>query len=139
MGFLDDLEHLIELELGENIQILELRENIRIVDVLTKLGFFAFLALTVALKVNHDLEFEISGLCSLCRPILRYMYSCLGHFGPLSKINLQKKEPHVDLLPQVKNKDLVNYRSGVTPSNKPTANGAPHHRLTGQRDERRCI
>ena len=42
MGFLDDLKHLIELELRENIPILELRENIRILDVLTKLGFWPF-------------------------------------------------------------------------------------------------
>ena len=46
MGFLDDLKHLIELELHENISILdrcenipilELCENIPILDVLTKL------------------------------------------------------------------------------------------------------
>ena len=75
MGFLDDLEHLIEHELSENIRILELCENIwilglceniRILDVFTKLGFWPFFVLKVALKVNYDLEFEIYGHCSLC-------------------------------------------------------------------------
>ena len=44
MGFLDDLEHLIEHELCENIRILELCENIRLLDVPTKLGFWPFLS-----------------------------------------------------------------------------------------------
>ena len=39
MGFLDELDHLMEHELRENIQILELCEDIQILDVLTKLGF----------------------------------------------------------------------------------------------------
>ena len=53
-------------------------------------GFVAFLALKVsdangfvaflALKVNYDLEFKVSGLCSLCKPLLSYLYSCFGHF-----------------------------------------------------------
>ena len=42
MGFLDDLEHLIELELCENIRNLELCENIQILDILTELGFWPF-------------------------------------------------------------------------------------------------
>ena len=49
-----------------------------------KVAFLAFLALKVALKVNYDLEFEIGGLCSLCKPILSYVYSCLGHVWQLS-------------------------------------------------------
>ena len=39
-----------------------------------KYGFLAFLALKMALKVNYDLEFEISGLCVLCKTILSYLY-----------------------------------------------------------------
>jgi len=42
MGFLDDLEHLIEHELCDNIRNLELCENIRILDVPIKLGFWPF-------------------------------------------------------------------------------------------------
>ena len=40
MGFLDDLKHLIELELYENVPILELCENNQILDVLTEYGFW---------------------------------------------------------------------------------------------------
>ena len=50
----------------------------------------AFLAFKVAFKVNDDLEFEIGGLCSLCKPILSYLYSCFGHFWHNSEINSQK-------------------------------------------------
>ena len=39
-----------------------------------KYGFLAFLALKMALKVNYDLEFEISGHCFLCKTILSYLY-----------------------------------------------------------------
>ena len=49
-GFISDLKHLIELELHENIPILELRENIQILDVLTKLGFWPFVALKIGLE-----------------------------------------------------------------------------------------
>ena len=44
----------------------------------------------MAFKVNDDLEFEIGGLCSLCKPILSYLYSCFGHFWHNSEINSQK-------------------------------------------------
>ena len=51
-------------------QNLELRENNQILVVLTKLDF-VHLALKMALKVIHDLRFEIYGLHWLYGPIFR--------------------------------------------------------------------
>ena len=122
-------------------------------DILTKLGFFAFLILKVAFKVNYDFELEICGLCwyfcylklvgrrlrnhpdfvtnmgfwpfwpwkwpsrslmtlnlkslafipyvSLFSGICIAVWATLDHF---QRLIFRKKEPHVDLLPQVKTK-----------------------------------
>ena len=56
MGFLDNLDHLMAHKLHENIQILELCENIQIFGCSHKVMFLAFLAFTVALKVNYVFE-----------------------------------------------------------------------------------
>ena len=77
----------------------------------------AFLAFKVAFKVNDDLEFEIGGLCSLCKPILSYLYSCFGHFWHNSEINSQKI---ATCRPAAAGKNVKN-RAGTAP----TASAAP--------------
>ena len=70
----------------------------------------AFLVFKVAFKVNDDLEFQIGGLCSLCKPILSYLYRCFGHFRQLRLI-FRRKKPHVNLrVPQVKSEQMWHTR-----------------------------
>ena len=51
----------------------------------------AFSALKVALKVNYDLEFEITGLCSLCKSTLRYMYRVTKVVGDTDYVDIKTR------------------------------------------------
>ena len=54
---------------------------------------FGLFGLESGYKVNYDLEFEIYGLCSLCKSILSHLYSCFGLL-----FELCKKKKNVQIL-----------------------------------------
>ena len=55
-------------------------------------------------------QIQTCGLCSLCKPILSYLYRCFGHFRQLRLI-LRRKKPHVNLrVPQVKSEQMWHTR-----------------------------
>ena len=96
----------ISNQLCENIQNLELRENIWILDVLTKLCFWPVWPWKWPWRTILTLNLKSVALIpyvSLFSVICIVVLATYEHFVRRRRL-IRKKEPHVDLLPQVKTK-----------------------------------